>query len=216
MTRTEILDFLMANISAWPSPPTPGVHNEVIALRGMGWEWFTYRNTETMKVEMRLQRKGEPYSSAITEGEFYDHVMRQFGSKQGDPNAHESVRSGYVVERPEIGVRVSSEPVEWDGVGAPTVGSFVEYGDDEFAEAVVIGRGVIDPSSIVIEFRDGGIEVTEVSFLRPIRSEREKAVGEMMQEAGYSASDCYVSDYHVVALVVEAIYDAGYRKTVGE
>jgi hypothetical protein len=51
---------------------------------------------------------------------------------------------------------------------------------------------------------------------RPIRSEREKAVEEMMQEAGYSDSDCYVSDYHVVALVVEAIYDAGYRKTEGE
>lgn len=106
--------------------------------------------------------------------------------------------------------KADETPTEWDGVGAPPVGSFVEYSDEEFAEAVVIGRGVIDPSSIVIEFRDGGIEVTEVSFLRPIRSEREKAVEEAMKDI-----DAEDGDVASIIATVERMVAAGYRKTEG-
>lgn len=152
-------------------------------------------------------------------GSAYAELRRQ---QQGDQNAHESVRGGYVDERPEIGVRVSSEPAEWDGEGVPPAGTLIELLSDmqhhSSRKVVVVG---FDSTLKRVVFRD--LDWFDLEYdsalldrVRPLRSEREKAVEEMMQEAGYSASDCYVSDYHVVALVVEAIYDAGYRKTEGE
>lgn len=229
--RGMVIGILAEKLDRWPDEHSLCHNNQywswLLAREGIAWCWSTKDRARGL-YPLLVSSAGEVIG-------FSDYLQARYKRRvernQGNPNAHESVRcevevggdaSGAEVKR-AIGdaVKASEKPAEWDGVGVPPAGTLIELLSDmqhhSSRKVVVVG---FDSTLKRVVFRD--LDWSDLEYdsalldrVRPIRSEREKAVEEMMQEAGYSASDCYVSDYYVVASVVEAIYDAGYRKTEG-
>lgn len=100
---------------------------------------------------------------------------------------------------------------EWKD-GLPPVGAVVEFRDHGVGGALVahiVAHHVNGKEAIWSECADDGeLNYGSAGEFRPIRSEREKAVAEMLEAVG-----CTHDDYS--RQMAERIYDAGYRKTEG-
>lgn len=102
----------------------------------------------------------------------------------------------------------SSVDAQWNGEGLPPVGAVVETtnGFGEVRHVTVIGH-TLNGRNLVIEHGDSGIEVCAPADLRPIRSERDKAVEEAMEDI-----DAEGGDFASILSIVERMIAAGYRK----
>ncbi len=99
-------------------------------------------------------------------------------------------------------------PEEWNGEGLPPVGAVVEcVTPDGRAPGTVLAHATVSLGCVVIEFMSGDVDLFESDDLRPIRSEREKAVEEAMKAIG--AED---GDFASILATVERMVAAGYRK----
>ncbi|MDI5886159.1 hypothetical protein ACFO0O_12065 [Cobetia amphilecti] len=116
------------------------------------------------------------------------------------------------LERP---VNDAVDPRAWNGEGLPPVGSIVTLDSDHdgYAEVRVIGH-TLRGGNVVVEGKRRGVEVCARSELRPIRSDREKAIGEMKQITK-AAADAHKRELHGALseeYLLGALYDAGHRK----
>ena len=107
------------------------------------------------------------------------------------------------------------EPRAWNGEGLPPVGSIVTLDSDHggYAEVRVIGH-TLRGGNVVLEGARRGVEVCARSELRPIRSDREKAIGDMKQITK-AAADAHKRELHGAMseeYLLGALYDAGHRK----
>jgi hypothetical protein len=109
------------------------------------------------------------------------------------------------------------DPSDWNGEGLPPVGAVVEASyrwADEWEEARII---YIDIRHTICALGDSEITAhlyTANNVFRPIRSDREKAIEEMMQIAK-AAADAHKRELHGALseeCLLGALYDAGHRK----
>lgn len=119
--------------------------------------------------------------------------------QQGDPNAHESVRT--------------PEQPAWDGDGLPPVGAVVEVAInsgmfDYSKQVVIVGHDNVLGRAVYrdMDWFDLEYDSALADDFRPIRTDEEKAVSEMVA----------VTDEHLSPEdTCRALYRAGYRKTEG-
>ncbi|MGS0465845.1 hypothetical protein ACU8V3_00640 [Cobetia marina] len=116
------------------------------------------------------------------------------------------------LERP---VSAAVDPKAWNGEGLPPVGSIVTLDSDHggYAEVRVIGH-TLRGGNAVVECEQRGVEVCARSELRPIRTDREKAIGDMKQITK-AAADAHKRELHGALseeYLLGALYDAGHRK----
>ncbi len=109
------------------------------------------------------------------------------------------------------------DPEEWNGEGLPPVGAVVEvvdagygieYGENLIGKNAEVKAWVHQKTcDVAVLDYEGGLYCFRSEMLRPIRSEREKAVEEAMKDIG--AED---GDFASILAAVERMVAAGYRK----
>lgn len=149
-----------------------------------------------------------------------EKAMQQVGKhyllgrdQQGDPNAHESVRT--------------PEQPAWSGDGLPPVGAVVEVainsGMFDYAkEVVIVGHDKVLGRAVYrdMDWSDLEYDSALADDFRPIRTDEEKAVGEMYDLAGkayckWEEDTGEPSLIRAIEQVCKDLYAAGYRKTEG-
>lgn len=107
------------------------------------------------------------------------------------------------------------EPVEWDGTGLPPVGTMVEvhYSDQAPYEALVVAEHL---GEVVLWIGNGARTNywrCDPAWLRPILTPEQRAAKERDEAV---AAMLAVPEVFYDTQTMQALYDAGYRKTEGE
>lgn len=117
----------------------------------------------------------------------------------------------------ELVEKASDKPVEWKGEGLPPVGIDVEF--PGFQDGVLVSKVArvvgIDESVVILKYK-GNYHWVHINKISPIKTkeqleeeakaqEREKAINKMEWDGG---SDLSLAE----RLLLERLYDAGYRK----
>lgn len=131
-----------------------------------------------------------------------------------------------------MGIEAEAEkpnPQDWDGTGLPPVGctvvlecdpSALEYGEDHIGQCLEVVSVLHDEDCVVLRL-DWGLGVFCIKHIRPLRTERDKAVKEMFWDgvpADLASKDWESSvgsgERHeeLIKIMLGHLYDAGYRK----
>lgn len=137
---------------------------------------------------------GEACQSDFHVAELSSDTLKWFGSQRDD----RKISDLYVT-------REQYEATGWDGTGLPPVGVEFEYGTHRTkAKCLGIGHHMIFASVGDPDDEDGNFEEFMISIqdseFRPLRTEAERAIDEMVQLSGVSTG------------AAKILYDAGYRK----
>lgn len=219
MTRDQLMASLINMPGPWPRPDEDCSLPTDDGLTGKeGWikgpvsnEWhYAWIGDQGRRIVITREQWEE---AVLTHVKRLERLNRQ----QGDPNAHESVRSVMpeCSEMKDTNPKDEVKPSAWNGEGLPPVGSIVTLDSDHggYAEVRVIGH-TLRGGNVVVEGARRGVEVCARSELRPIRSDREKAIGDMKQITK-AAADAHKRELHGALseeYLLGALYDAGHRK----
>ncbi|MGY3728042.1 MULTISPECIES: hypothetical protein [Cobetia] len=200
MTRDQLMDSLLHLPHPWPRPetdcnlPTENAHGDF-----EGWikgptnnEWhYAWIGAHERRIVITREQWEEALLAHV------QHPERPVSDTVAATSADEV------------------DPRAWNGEGLPPVGSKVTLDSDHggHAEVRVIGH-TLRGDNVVIEGKRRGVEVCARSELHPIRSDREKAIGDM-KEITKAAADAHKRELHGALpeeYLLGALYDAGHRK----
>lgn len=125
----------------------------------------------------------------------------KFARKGAVPEGHDWRQT--LEQRPILDETSEPKAVEWDGEGLPPVGSRHTDGDGNLVE--IVAHRLVHAVCYLVDYADHQYVDVEYVDLRPIHSEEDRVVDEMIQDA-----NIYDASYN--KSVCRALYRAGYRK----
>ncbi|UTV87503.1 hypothetical protein KDX00_03085 [Cobetia amphilecti] len=200
MTRDRLMESLLHLPHPWPRPetecnlPTENAHGDL-----EGWikgptnnEWhYTWIGAHERRIVITREQWEEALLAHV------QHLERPVSDAVATTTEDEV------------------DPRAWNGESLPPVGSIVTLDSDHggYAEVRVIGH-TLRGGNVVVEGKRRSVEVCARSELRPIRSDREMAIGDMKQITK-AAADAHKRELHGALseeYLLGALYDAGHRK----